>query len=382
MDFPQSAHSRDASEVQPAPHMPDGVVAIGASAGGVQVLIEVMGALPADFPAAILVVVHIGNRPSLLPDLLDRAGPLAAAYAQDGEPIVPGTIFLAPPDHHLLARDGKIVLSRGPKENRFRPAIDPLFRSVAAAYGPHAVGVILSGALTDGTIGLAAVKAHGGTTIVQDPGEALIRGMPANALAEVDIDYVLKTDEIANRLCLLLDVASATIPPPPAMNTATPAEASTLIAQSLQEQSHDARRGPTLFTCPDCGGTLWQVDEGHALRFQCPVGHGWSWNALLEHKADELETALWATCRLAVERSILRRQVGERARRIADDSAAQGALEHLALDDDARAQQLQLMITELVNERASSDGAYASVPSASNGGDGQTAPGNAQKACP
>lgn len=320
------------------------VIGIGASAGGIQVLLELARALPATLPAALLVVVHIGHRASMLPDLLDRAGPLAAAYALDSEPIVTGRIYLAPPDHHMQVADGHIVLSSGPKENRFRPAIDPLFRSVAAAYGPRAIGVILSGAMTDGTVGLAAIKAHGGTTIVQDPVEALISGMPANALAEVDIDYVVKTDELANRLSLLLDVVQTDLSPVVPMNSPHPTGASVLIARALQEQSQDATMGSTLFTCPDCGGTLWQVDEGHALRFQCHVGHGWSWNALLEHKTEEIESALWTASRLFIERAILQRQVGTRSRNVAVDIDAQRLLDTLASDDDARARQLQSMI--------------------------------------
>jgi len=185
---------------EPTPSANRDIVAIGASAGGIQVLLRILESVPDDFDAAVLVTVHIGNRRSLLPQILDRAGPLTADFAKHGEPIRHGRIYIAPPDQHMLVDDGYIELSSGPRENHFRPAIDPLFRSVAAAYGNRVVGLILSGALSDGAVGLAAIKAQGGLTIVQDPDDALVTGMPASALSYSEIDYVLTTQELVDRL--------------------------------------------------------------------------------------------------------------------------------------------------------------------------------------
>jgi two-component system chemotaxis response regulator CheB len=326
------------------------IIAIGASAGGVQVLLELVRTLPADFAAAMLVAVHIGARRSMLPELLDRNGPLPAAYGTHGEPVVPGRIYLAPPDLHLMVEGDHIALSSGPRENRFRPAIDPLFRSVAHTFGARAVGIVLSGALSDGTVGLGAIKAHGGITIVQDPADALIRGMPASALAEVNIDYVLTSAGIQHILTSLVRSADTFNRPVTAMNPERPSSASERIEKDLKAQAQDHwPNGATMFTCPECGGALWQVDEGAVLRFQCHVGHGWSWEAMLDQKSDQLESALWATSRLFVERAVLRRQIAARSERIAPDQDGKSQLERLAGEDEARAGQLQTMVAEMAS---------------------------------
>jgi two-component system chemotaxis response regulator CheB len=352
MNILESERQSSRANVDPTVAGTHDIVAIGASAGGIQVLLDLVRALPDDFPAALLVVVHIGTRKSVLPQLLDRAGALPAAYAQQGEPILPGRIYLAPPDTHLLVEDGHMVLSSGPRENRFRPAIDTLFRSVAQDFGPRVVGIVLSGALTDGTVGLAAIKACGGVTIVQDPAEAIISAMPASALAEVNIDHVLTTAGIQDFL-MSLDRSTNSLPAP-ATNPRPlePSLATEIIEARLEAQSRDHRPtdGATMYTCPDCGGTLWQVDEGAVLRFQCHVGHGWSWNALLEQKSDQLESAIWATSRLFAERSVLRRQIAARSEQIAPDDASRTELERLAENDDAYASRLQEIVSEMAEK--------------------------------
>ena len=180
------------------------IVCVGASAGGIEALRTLVAGLPADFGASILVVLHTSpESPGILGNILDRAGALAAANAVDGERIQPGRIYVAPSDHHLLVEPGRLRLTRGPKENRFRPAIDPLFRSAASVYGPMAVGVILSGNLDDGSAGLRAIKQLGGAAIVQDPEEALFPSMPRSALEHVRVDYCLPVAEIASVLTRL-----------------------------------------------------------------------------------------------------------------------------------------------------------------------------------
>jgi two-component system, chemotaxis family, protein-glutamate methylesterase/glutaminase len=174
------------------------VVVAGASSGGVQALMELAGGLSSDLPAAIFVVVHFPEAaPSILPHLLDRAGPLRAVHPEDGDPIVAGSVFVAPPDHHLLLERGRIRVTRGPKENRHRPAVDPLFRTAALAYGPRVVGVVLTGARDNGTAGLMAVKRRGGVAVVQDPEEALFASMPEHALEYVDVDHCVPLAELA-----------------------------------------------------------------------------------------------------------------------------------------------------------------------------------------
>ncbi len=180
------------------------VIVVGASAGGVEALRGLVGSLPIDLPAAVFLVLHIpAQSPSLLPEILSRSGPLRALHPTNGEVIQHGLIYVAPPDHHLLLEDGFVRVVRGPRENRHRPAIDPLFRSAARAYGSRVVGVILTGSLDDGTAGLLAIKRRGGVAIVQDPDDALYSSMPRSALAHVDVDHVLVLSEIGPVLARL-----------------------------------------------------------------------------------------------------------------------------------------------------------------------------------
>ncbi|HEY8599580.1 MAG TPA: chemotaxis protein CheB, partial [Thermomicrobiales bacterium] len=177
------------------------LIVIGTSAGGVQALLELLDDLPANLPAAICIVIHIpAESPSLLPRILQRRSALPVRHAVDGERIVPGHVYIAPPDHHLLVDPGRLRLRHGPRENRCRPAVDPLFRSAALAYGPRLIGVVLTGALNDGTAGLAIIKRLGGVTIVQDPADALFPGMPASAQRHVAVDYSLPLADIAAAL--------------------------------------------------------------------------------------------------------------------------------------------------------------------------------------
>ena len=183
------------------------IIAIGASAGGLHCLREIVSRLRRDIPAAFFVVQHIGAYPSELPAILGHRSALAAVHAKDNEPIEAGRLYVAPPDHHLLIARGKVRLSRGPRQNWARPAIDPLFESAAEAYGPRTIGVLLSGYLSDGTAGLYHIKDQGGVAIVQDPREAAAADMPLSALRHVAIDFVLpvsampaKLDQLAREL--------------------------------------------------------------------------------------------------------------------------------------------------------------------------------------
>jgi two-component system, chemotaxis family, protein-glutamate methylesterase/glutaminase len=280
------------------------VIVLGASAGGVEALRTLVGGLPADLPASVLVVLHIppyGG--SVLPAILARAGSLPARHPTTTEPLAPGEIVVAPPDHHLVLFDNHLRLTRGPRENGHRPAIDVLFRSAARAVGARVIGVVLSGVLDDGTAGLAAIKSRGGLAVVQDPDDAIYPGMPHNAIEHVAVDHVLPADDIAKLLVRLCEepVDDAGHPPPPLMEI----EAD-LAMMSETAMNHPERPGqPSGFSCPDCNGVLYEIKDGEITRYRCRVGHAWSAESLLGEQAEQLDAALWMALRGLEEKAAL-----------------------------------------------------------------------------
>jgi two-component system chemotaxis response regulator CheB len=283
------------------------IVAIGGSAGGLDAVGAICASLPADFPSAVLVVLHSSpESPGIMGDILNRAGRLPAANARNGERPRPGHVYVAPPDSHLLVEPGRLRLTKGPKENRFRPAIDPLFRSVAQVYGPRAIGVILTGNLDDGTAGLWAIKHMGGTTIVQDPGEARYPSMPSNALQHVQPDYVLSIAEIAALLDRLVRA--------PLVVAAEPTLTRNLDIEVKIAKEHDAVEAglldmgsPSLFACPACHGVLLALNEGERVRYRCHTGHAYSLDSLLAEVRETVEEAQWNALRAMQERVLLLR---------------------------------------------------------------------------
>jgi two-component system chemotaxis response regulator CheB len=315
------------------------IIVVGASAGGIEALTELVGGLPADLPAAVFVVVHTAPYgPSRLPALLTRHGSLRAAHAAHGEPIRPGRIYVAPPNRHLVVRPGAVELSQGPREHRVRPAIDVLFRSAARAYGPRVIGVVLSGMLDDGSMGLLAVKAAGGLAVVQDPADAIFPGMPRGARDTAEADHAVPAADLGR---LLGRLTRDPVPQPggtlmPAEGTAMPSEA--LINERMQkdiaEQGADRRAdGDSIYVCPECGGHLWQVHAGRAVRFHCHVGHAWSLDSMLAQKSEELEAALWRCVRLLTEKATMTRQGAARAREAGRTEVADRIEEMARLDD-------------------------------------------------
>jgi two-component system chemotaxis response regulator CheB len=295
------------------------LIVVGTSAGGVDALVQLVRGLPAGFPASIFVVCHFpAGKRSLLPNVLSRAGPLLATHALDGEPFQPGHIYVAPPDHHLLLTDdGRMRLTRDARENNARPAIDPLFRSAARNYGPRVIGVILTGALSDGTAGLIAVRTAGGLGIVQDPNDARIASMPQTAASIAGADHIVPVARLAELLVELVRDPSPirgaeTMEPKPV----DPIERMPdIVDRDMSAQAHNARRGKvSTFTCPECGGALWQVDEPDLIRFRCHVGHAYNGETLLAEQSEALEAALWTAVRTFRERSVLGRQLAERER--------------------------------------------------------------------
>ena len=294
--------------------MPDhDIVVVGASAGGVEALVGMAASLPADLPAAVFVVLHVPSTgTSALPGILSRSGPLPAGHVKDGEPIEHGRIYVAPPDHHLLVVAGHVHLTRGPHENGHRPAVDPLFRSAAREYATRVVGVVLSGALDDGTAGLVAIKSQGGVTVVQDPEDALYPGMPASALEHAEVDHVLPAASIGALLARLATepAGEPTGPAPTVMKVEVDVE-----RFSLEAIEADHPGDPSGFSCPDCNGVLWAIQDGGMQRFRCRVGHAWSPESLLTRQSDSLEAALWIALRSLEERAALARRLAEPARR-------------------------------------------------------------------
>jgi two-component system chemotaxis response regulator CheB len=294
-----------------APHGHD-IVVVGASAGGVEALVRLARGLPSDLPASVFVVLHITpDAESALPDILSRAGPLPALHPADGQRIKPGYIYVAPPDRHLLIPGGRVHVARGPRENGHRPAVDPLFRTAARTFGPRVIGVVLSGTLDDGTAGLSAIKARGGVAIVQDPEEALFPGMPRSALDNVAVDHVLRIDDIGERVVSL--ARQPVTGTRPRVSYEMDIEARMAELEQGAVQSYERPGVPSGFSCPDCGGVLWELVDGELIRYRCRVGHAYSPDTLSTKQLDTLEDALWMALRALEEQAALARRLAERA---------------------------------------------------------------------
>lgn len=291
------------------------IVVIGASAGGVEALGKIAQELPAGFPAAVFVVIHFpAYATSVLPGILTRAGALPARHPNDGDPIEPGTIYVAPPDRHLLLDDGKIRLSPGPRENGHRPAVDPLFRSAAVAYGPRVIGVVLTGNLDDGTAGLMAVWRRGGTTVVQDPADAAHPGMPSSALANVRVEYSVPLAEIPALLTRLVAEPAEDGAGPEVDPEAAALRFEADIAEMEPYALHaDERPGkPSGFSCPECHGVLYEVHDGELVRYRCRVGHAYGSETLLALQSESVEAALWTAFQALKERASFARRMARK----------------------------------------------------------------------
>ncbi len=306
---------------------------VGASAGGVEALRALVGALPADLPATVLVVLHVPrDAPSALPNILSRSGPLPAQAATDGDPLQPGRILVAPADRHLLVLDGRVRLGRGPAENGHRPAVDPLFRSAARAAGSRVIAVVLSGSRDDGAVGAAAVAARGGVVLVQSPDEALYPSMPRAALARTE---QARTAPAAALGKLIGELAAVQVAEP-AESPDARLDGEVAISDFVRLTTDRVEGFAPGFGCPACGGSLAEVaDAGAAPRFRCRVGHAWSPESLLDEQAVATEGALWTALRALEEKAALSRRLagtwvgrrqGERFARLAEEADGAGAL--------------------------------------------------------
>lgn len=287
------------------------VVCIGASAGGVSALQQLIARLPADFPAAVFVVLHVPQTgTSVLPNILNRAGKLPVLHAVNGDPIVHGHVYVAPPGFHLTLERHGMRVSRGARENGHRPAIDPLFRSAALAFGPRVAGVVLSGLLDDGTMGLREIKRSGGVAIVQDPADTAWPSMPQNALDHVDVDHCARPAAIGDFLVNLVGRARTM----PAEHSDAERALREVRVLTMHEDERDKPGEPSPYSCPECGGVLWELRDGELLRFRCRVGHAYTSDVLLSDQVDTIERALWTALRALEEQGALKRRMAERAR--------------------------------------------------------------------
>jgi two-component system chemotaxis response regulator CheB len=276
------------------------VITIGASAGGVEVLLNLVGDLPRDLPAALFVVVH---RPPTeadrLPELLSSRGPLQAHHPLHTERIERGKIYVAPPDNQLLLRPGSVEVVRGPRENGHRPAVDPLFRTASAAYGSRVIGVVLSGYQDCGTAGMMSIKARGGVSVVQSPESAQAPEMPTSVLQRVPVDHIVHPPELGSLLVRL------------AREPAGPAAQPDPVVSRLEG---DLPGELTPIVCPICQGALTEAHAGAFEHFRCHVGHAFSMESLVREQSESLERALWAAVRALEESSGLSRRLALRER--------------------------------------------------------------------
>jgi two-component system, chemotaxis family, protein-glutamate methylesterase/glutaminase len=282
------------------------IIVIGASAGGVQALCELFKQLPKQLDATIFVVMHIGSK-SILSQILSGCGALRAVEAEHHKNYKSGCIYVAPANHHLSIKEGKMVLSRGPRENGHRPAIDVLFRSAARENRKNVVGLVLSGGQDDGTAGLYAIKARGGVAIVQDPAEAVVPDMPRSAREMVDIDFCLPIANIGEVLVQLAN-GEANIAESPN------GESKMQDGTDVEHPNEEPPGNQVPLTCPECSGPIYEVKEGKLARFQCLVGHAFSPQSLSEQHADALERALWTAMRTLKERTVLLGKLTEKER--------------------------------------------------------------------
>jgi two-component system chemotaxis response regulator CheB len=325
------------------------IVVIGASAGGIVALQRLASRLPADFPASVLIVVHLARESAgMVPEILARAGPLPASNARHGEALLHGHIYVAPPDRHLLLIEpGKIHIGHGPKENRFRPAVDPLFRSAAVTYGARNIGIILSGALDDGTAGLCAIKNAGGLAIVQDPAEAQVPSMPVSAFRHVAVDYVLTMEKMAALLPELVREVPRTSA---AGRGSVPDNIQIEIEVASDQERHPGilkLGSPSIFTCPECHGSLVKVRDSVPARFRCHTGHAFTAAALEEELREQGEMSAWSTVRTLQEHAMLLQKLMEGSGLTSDEIAG---LRTRAEDALARASLVRTAIRKTGNE--------------------------------
>lgn len=322
------------------------IVVIGASAGGVEAISALLGALPADLPAAVFVVLHIpAHTDSTLHHVLDRVSALRVVSARNGQAIEPGTVYVAPTDRHLMLAGDVVRVTRGPKECRVRPAIDVLFRSAATQHGERVIGVVLTGTLDDGTAGLWAIKDHQGIALVQDPKEAAFSSMAESAIAHVSVDLVAPLHELAQEIVRRTQEAHVVTPRDPTAGERH------RIENEIAYNGNGLRSGVmnlgavSKYTCPDCHGVLVQIEEGSIVRFRCHTGHAFSLQTLIAEVNEAIDSGLWDTLRAVEERVMLLHQMADLSRSSGAVSDAD-RLHALADETEKRLQPLRDLVLD------------------------------------
>jgi two-component system, chemotaxis family, protein-glutamate methylesterase/glutaminase len=287
------------------------IIVIGASAGGFEAFKKIIQNLPADINASIFIVWHMSpDVRGILPQVLNRLNTIVASQAYNNEEIKPNHIYVAPPDHHMLIEEGRVLITHGPKENRFRPAVDPLFRSAAYAYGNRVIGVILSGALDDGTAGLWTVKHYGGIAIVQDPNDAEVPSMPENAMREVKVDYCVGVSELPD-LLVRLSKEPLTEHVDVMKDEQTKKEIQIAAEESALGKGVLNFGDLSPYTCPECHGVLSRLRNDNIVRYRCHTGHAYSADTLMASITEKIEDGLYSAIRGMDESIMLLNQLGD-----------------------------------------------------------------------
>jgi two-component system chemotaxis response regulator CheB len=287
------------------------ILVIGTSAGGMETLDQLIGHLPAGLPASLFIVQHMHpeHSPTELLYKLNQRKTFPCKLAEDGDPFEQGKIYLAPPDAHLLVKETFLLVRRGARENRYRPAVDPLFRSAAVAHGPRVIGVVLTGMLDDGTAGLTAIHRCGGVTVVQDPSDALYPEMPESAIHNSPVDYcvpVAKMGELLEKLSRETPKNNWSIPD----DIRIEAEIAERVVTGVEEVRGLGPQMP--YSCPSCGGTLWEMHDPRGQRYRCHTGHTFTASTLLDHQSEKIEETLWIALRMFEERKNLQHNMAQK----------------------------------------------------------------------
>jgi two-component system, chemotaxis family, protein-glutamate methylesterase/glutaminase len=320
------------------------IVLIGGSAGSIEALRTIVKDLPENLPCSIFIAIHLSSDyPTMLDVVISRWGGLPVIQPADGDPIRPGNIYIVRPDHHMTLEDGHIRMLRGPRENRHRPAIDPLFRTAAREYGSRVIGIILSGLLDDGSAGLYAVRERGGIAVVQSPLDAIHDQMPSRAIQYAKPQYVLRTGEIAPNLMRLVnsekvepDMARSANKAAKGKGTNGKGNGVKPVAKPEENLTvsypEEGEGTSSVFACPECHGVLWELKDKELVRFRCRVGHSYGADSLRKELSAASEGALWAAMRALEEKAALQRRVADgmagnknSGRRLRDQSEADDA---------------------------------------------------------
>ena len=318
------------------------IIAIGGSLGAVEAVKRLCRELPGDLAAALFITVHVGARGrNMLAEIFNQQSAIAVSTAVDGAPFHPGHAYVAPADHHLLVMDDVIRLGRGPRENMSRPAIDPLFRSVAASFGSRVIAVVLTGALNDGASGLADVKRCGGVTVVQNPRDAFAPDMPSEALQSSDVDY---RAPLADMAALLVQLSREDAGPTVKIPADIPSEVEIALGRAVISGLPEGLSDFTPLSCPACGGVLSQMRQGPPLRFRCQVGHGYTAEALVTAKEGSVDEAMRVALRILNERVVLTAKMAEEAR-YSGRHAAAASYEQRLEESEAHAEMLRRAIS-------------------------------------